>query len=149
MTVLPLVKCYTKYARCHCKLLTVYIIRTGTQTIYKYVYFRCAQPAKHHARAPYLRHQQSSLLRLWLACSVLRTDGHNGCDLRTDRAAVAQKGTIRGRASRIWPVSAPGWKVRCFQDTPAPSQPSQIIHDITPALQNQRLLWQVQHGISD
>lgn len=111
------------------------------------MYFRCSQPAKHHAKAPYLRHQQPSLLRLRLACSVLRTNGHNGCDLRTDCAAVAQKGTIRGRASRIWPVPAAGWKVRCFQNTPAPSQPSQIIHDITPAMQNQRLLWQV-HTVS-
>lgn len=101
MTVLTLVKRHTKNVRCNCKLLTVYIISTETQTIYKYVYFRSSQPAKHHDGPQYLRHQQPGILRLRLACSVLRTDGHYGCDLRTDGAAVTQKGTIRGRASRI------------------------------------------------
>lgn len=69
--------------------------------MYSYVYFRSSQPAKHNAEAPHLRHQQPSLLRLRLACSVLCADGHNGCDLRADGAVVTQKGTIRGRASRI------------------------------------------------
>lgn len=52
MTVLTLAKRQTKNVRCHCKLLTVYIISTETQTVYKYVYFRSSQPAKHHARTP-------------------------------------------------------------------------------------------------
>ena len=43
-----------------------------------------------------MRHQQPSLLRLRLACSVLRANGHHGCDLRADGAVVKEEGAIRG-----------------------------------------------------
>lgn len=64
--------------------------------MYKYVYFRNSQPAEYNARAPHMRHQQPSLLRLRLACSVLRANGHHGCDLRADGAVVKEEGAIRG-----------------------------------------------------
>lgn len=62
---------------------------------------RCAQPAQHNARATDVCHQQPSLLRLRLACSVLRPDGHNGRHVLADGAAPTQEGAVRGGAPGV------------------------------------------------